>query len=667
VRASRDLRHEREARDEAQRNLLAQQARVAATRKALVRARAVAAVSVVLMLVAGASAIFGWVNFNRARVADAEAQQARQLADHARTEAESLVSFLIEDFYEELEPTGRLEIMASLAGRAVAYYDGLPEALVTPATRLNHGMALVREGYALGAGGDLAGAAVRIDRGLAIFEALQDDPHYRDQAHFGIGLALYSRHIGNLLPATIEADLTRAAELLRPVAESPGAARRTRFLYAEVLHGLSYSLRDEGRIEATEQARALVAGMGALDLSDLAATSIYADAADSQSRHALALGRVDEAAALSLEMYGLVEQVLARRPGDLRALQNRYYAADTLSLLAQRRFDLAAALDFAARAEQAGEDLVRFNPSSLSSWTSWAQGRMRVAAVLERQGRIADAIGMYRSATVLAQDDRAPPDLLHQLRGAWINVAFLEAGLGRTALAREAFAQSAVGYEALVERLPEGSDILLLNQLFFEAQQAQMELMLGDSRLANEKARSVAERAAALGPDAPPQRNAVLRSGLAWATDSALRVGRYSEAESAARARLEVATVGAAANDPVDLDAETRVGLAHAIARQGRPAEALEALEPAMARFRELWWADIRETRFQRNFAHALYVTAIAQPEDAAGQARRQAALAEAADVLAAVPAEARRMSDIRAVAEWIAAAGGAAPGLLAP
>jgi hypothetical protein len=149
VRASRDLRHEREARDEAQRNLLAQQARVAATRQALVRARAVAAVSVVLMVVAGASAIFGWVNFNRARVADAEAQQARQLADQARTEAESLVSFLIEDFYAELEPTGRLEIMASLARRAVEYYDALPKALVTSTTRLNHGLALVREGGAL--------------------------------------------------------------------------------------------------------------------------------------------------------------------------------------------------------------------------------------------------------------------------------------------------------------------------------------------------------------------------------------------------------------------------------------------------------------------------------------------------------------------------------------
>ena len=50
VRASRDLRHEREARDEAERKLAAQRARERATRKALVRARQIAAVCAVLAI-----------------------------------------------------------------------------------------------------------------------------------------------------------------------------------------------------------------------------------------------------------------------------------------------------------------------------------------------------------------------------------------------------------------------------------------------------------------------------------------------------------------------------------------------------------------------------------------------------------------------------------------
>ena len=77
VRASRDVRHEREARDEAERQLAAQQAREAATHRALVRARMVAAVCAVLMVLARRSAVFGWVNLRRARAADAEAQKSR--------------------------------------------------------------------------------------------------------------------------------------------------------------------------------------------------------------------------------------------------------------------------------------------------------------------------------------------------------------------------------------------------------------------------------------------------------------------------------------------------------------------------------------------------------------------------------------------------------------
>jgi hypothetical protein len=126
--------------------------------------------------------------------------------------------------------------MASLARRAVEYYDGLPEALVTPTTRLNHGLALVREGGALGAGGNRAGAAQSIDRGLAIFESLHTDPRYSDQAGFGIGLALfYATRRGRVAAfAVAEADAKRAAELLRPLAYSPDASRQVRFLYAEI-------------------------------------------------------------------------------------------------------------------------------------------------------------------------------------------------------------------------------------------------------------------------------------------------------------------------------------------------------------------------------------------------------------------------------------------------
>ena len=52
-----------------------------ATRKALVRARQIAAVCAVLAIGAAVSAVFGYVSMKRAQEAEARAHQARQMAE----------------------------------------------------------------------------------------------------------------------------------------------------------------------------------------------------------------------------------------------------------------------------------------------------------------------------------------------------------------------------------------------------------------------------------------------------------------------------------------------------------------------------------------------------------------------------------------------------------
>ena len=166
VRSSRNLRHEREARDEAERQLAAQQERAAETRRTLHKTRRFAMIAAGLMLVALVSAVFGWINWNRAKAADQQAQKAR-------ADAEKLVGFLIEDFYAELEPTGRLETMGKLAHMAVSYYDGLPQELLTPQTQAYRGMALIREAGALLARGDFKTANPKLDEAMRIFDGLR--------------------------------------------------------------------------------------------------------------------------------------------------------------------------------------------------------------------------------------------------------------------------------------------------------------------------------------------------------------------------------------------------------------------------------------------------------------------------------------------------------------
>jgi len=89
ISASRDSRHEREALSEAQRLLALEKEREAATRRSLVRARSVAAVAIILMLLAAGSTLFGWINLGRARTAEHQAEQAKAGESQLREQAQA--------------------------------------------------------------------------------------------------------------------------------------------------------------------------------------------------------------------------------------------------------------------------------------------------------------------------------------------------------------------------------------------------------------------------------------------------------------------------------------------------------------------------------------------------------------------------------------------------
>jgi hypothetical protein len=101
--------------------------------------------------------------------------------------------------------------------------------------------------------------------------------------------------------------------------------------------------------------------------------------------------------------------------------------------------------------------------------------------------------------------------------------------------------------------------------------------------------------------------------------------------------------------------------LAHAMAKQDRAAEARDALRPALEYYRREQEAGASGLTFRRDFAYALYVSALAEADDPAGRARKDQALGQAAGLIAGTSAEARRLVDVREVSDWIAAARGSA------
>ncbi|HXR63869.1 MAG TPA: hypothetical protein VN720_10060 [Rudaea sp.] len=663
VQSSRNLRHEREARDEAQRQLAAQQAREAASHAALVRARMVASVCAVLMVIAIAGAVFGWINLGRARAADAEAQKSRQLAEHARGDAEKLVAFLIDDFYTELEPTGQLDTLGRLAHTAVNYYDGLPKELITPQTETFRAMAMVREAAALNARGEVDTAYKLFGEAQAQFEKLRASGNNGEAVTYGLALSLYNQGQSALFNGRgTAAQLNQAADLLRPLAQVSDAPRQVRQAYADTLNILSHMQPKEIAVATCQEALKILEALGALDLSNLNAASGYADVSDSEARHLLDLGRADEAQKVESQVYELTEKVLVQRPGDLRSLANRFFAANLLGTLAERRHDDSAAADYAARAAKAGEDFVRFNPADLTTWSWWAQGLQQVADLQFERGEVTQALATYHSLMALAQDKRRPSSLGPVLFARWLNVAAMQAMLGDKAAAQQSLQAFAKDLDDLAGTFAAEDPRRQIIATSPDGLRSRVLLLEGSTDAAFTSATSVIDRVEQIkvegkNPNFDRTRHSNLRYNLTTAVMSAIRLGHGAQAETLARQLAALPIDPGFQSDPRELAARNEAMLAHAVALQGRGDETRTILQPALEYYEKEQQGGAHGTSFRRDYAYALFVDATARGTDAEGRTKREAELAEAAKLIAGESAEVQKLSMVRELSGLIAAA----------
>jgi tetratricopeptide (TPR) repeat protein len=599
-------------------------------------------------------AAFGWLNMRRARVAQIEAQ-------NSRSNAEKLVSFLMEDFYAELEPTGRLATLGGLAHMTVGYYDSLPPQQVTTQTRINRAMALVREGASLSQGGKVRAGNQDFDDAQAVFAKLRAAGDQGETVTYGLALALESRGSVSQLHA---APLQQAADLLRPLVYGPGSSRRVRQLYADDLNFLSHDQPFEMGIATCEEARKVLAALGALDLSDLDAASSYADTADSEARFLVGLGRLDAAQKLEQEVYDLAGKVLAQRSNDLHALDDHAEAMQLLSQVAARRHDETAAADYGQRAVQAGEDWVRFDPSNLAAWTTWALALAQVANLQQEHGEVTSAIATLHSLFALEQDKRLTAHVGLATLPQWLDLADLQAQTGDFAAATQSmqsFARHADEYAAGFRT--DDPVRVLLSLADHGLSDGNLQLLEGAPKAALATATAaVAEAEQVKLPANDTVDVAVyaffLNHNLGVAVQAAIRLGRYAQAEAVARRWLKVPVANSfSLDDPRSSSSVIDAVLAHAVALQGRSEEARQILQPALAYYREQQQAGERGTTFRHDFAYALYVSAISRPADARSRAQRNADLDQATRLIEGASAQAQKLSTLRWVTHLIAAA----------
>jgi tetratricopeptide (TPR) repeat protein len=662
VKASRDARHEREAREETEKALAAQTERELAARRALVRARKVASGCIVLAIVAVAAAIFGYFSTERARRAEHQAEQTRIESEHARAGAEHLLGYLGGDVERELESFGQLNVLAEFLKRQIDYFHALPPELRDAESTQNGALAMVRFARAKRlVGGDLDIASASALEGIGLLEALRARGDRSDRTTIALArgysiqsLIQLTRNDANGLVTS-----TKAVDIMRPIAEAPGASAGLLFAYAEVLTFFGYGqLAENLNAEAvlTEQkVLKILSGLGAEDMSNIDAAALYTEASGRLAEVLQALGRDEEAGRVSQHALDLDDKVLERRPGNRLALHAQHMNVGVLVIVAADGLQMAELQKMAKRQVETGQALVNLDPGNVASLFNQGAALFAMGDVDVSVGRLADAVPYYLQALDYRRKTNAQGGAFLML---YINDlsqhADQTAQLGEMATAAK-LQQQIPGIQAdIINTQGKSSMLWTIADAHANYGAAAIALQKDDLAVAQrdawEAVREMQAGKAAAGFEQVQADNALaLSAHIAGQAD--FRLGHYTDAEKAERIAVDARhrVQDQAVSDRRDIGVKS-TWLAMAIAREGRPAEAAKIIAPVVKFDREIAARNHGDQYLPVEFAGALYAEALTD------NARAPALLHEAAALIDSVVPAVRAVHDVRQWRERIAA-----------
>jgi hypothetical protein len=579
----------------------------------------------------------------------------RAMAEQARGESEKLVTYLLDDFYLELAPVGRLDIVGDLAKRGIAYYDALPAPLRTPQTERNRALALVRYGAVLRTQGKVNEGGKVTDEAVSVLGRLREQGDTSEATAIGLalGLTVQARlassvdREGQALPLS-----ERAVEAIKPLATAPDATVAARRAYGEALNMAGFLKRSNNQFEPAiatlEEARRVQRSIDNLQMTDLTSAAAYAE---STAWLVQAYGEMNRGEALkraAQEAVFVSSQVLEKRPGHMQALRAQALATSPLSNYLLDDMNAAEALKAADGTMQAWRELLRLDPSNVVSRNNLGVAYMIRNFSQQEMGRPADAAATLRASLDVGR--LGPASLMTSDQATFLagQLAVLEANRGNLTGMEEALAINARTAKWVAEHAPAGSFLLESRALQPEIWRLYTLPTRGEYQQALERAAVLLPRLEALKPQDVQQReghNNTLRSVHERIAFSAYALKDYATAERAMRKVLELrAKVPTErTSDRRDLE-EQRIFMALVLTRLGRTEEAQKLAAAALKFERELV-ARNRDSAYQRfELAQALYVAAIAGLGDANVQ------LAEADAIIKKLPAE---MQKLRNVTVW--------------
>ena len=651
VKASRDRRQEREAREATERLLAEQKERELVARRAAARARQIAAACTVLAAVALIAAVFAYFSSQRARRAEREAQQTRALAEQARGQAEQLLGYLSDDFARELENFGRLEVLAEFSQRQIDYFHGLPPALRGADTVRNGALALVNHSRAVRALGQLDVAGSNADEAVQLLRTLADSTGRSEATTVPLAraYAAKARVLESRGDPTDTLTSEQAIGALQPLLAAPKPPLAARRAYVEIATRLGYqqgaaSHREEA-VRTLRSAMQTAAELGGRDSQDPEMGAYYAEAGGWLVTVLENLGQYAEARRISHECLAVADHVLERRPGYRLALHSQQILAGVLVSVSKDELDPQAARQAALRQEQVSLNLLNLDPNNVTSLNNMAVAVDQLADTFWQAGQLHESVvHRVRQLDYARRAAVGGASFVTNYTGTLAGVAYFQAAVGDDGAAKATLASG----EAEVLKLRQsdrGEDAAVIAEGWLQVGAAYVALQRDD--LVSTR-RIVAEALREL-QGITPHGELQFRKNfeLYFLHDAGGRAAYLSGDPAAAEQYMVKAVEARTAVGTGDTDDRRQLEMLHtwlALAQVGRghTDEAIQTIAPVVKFQRELA-ARNRGDRWQpQELAAALYAQALTDP------ANRAALLSEATHLIDGLVPEVRATHYVR-------------------